>query len=107
MAGEGHQLTLDAVEGLLGARLTGAETLGDLLVEVLEEACAGLPHIVLDLRLELALELLELAVDFLWRAGRAVDLGDAFLEIDPGADVAEDIVAGAEDALEELVFLVQ
>src|SRR5690606_21127573 len=27
MAGEGHQLTLDAVEGLLGARLTGAETL--------------------------------------------------------------------------------
>ncbi len=54
---------------------------------------------------ELELELVEGACDLVGRAAALVDVGDALLEVDAGLDRAEHLVAGAEDALEELELL--
>ena len=56
---------------------------------------------------QLELELVEGGLDLLGLAAVLVDGGDALLEIHAGLDGAEHLVAGAEDALEELELLGQ
>ena len=66
-----------------------------------------LGHGLVDLQAQFELELVEGGLDFLGLAAALVDGGDALLEVHAGFDGAQHLVAGAEDALEELELLGQ
>lgn len=102
MAGELHEDPLEAVQHGLGVGVTQAELLAHLLVEVLQQLASGLAHRLVDLEGQLELELVEGRLDLRGLATALVDLGDPLLEIDPGFERSEHLVAGPEDALEEL-----
>ncbi len=95
------------VESIEHVEALDAHLLDDLLVEVVEQLLARVPLAYGDLVGELALELVELALDLFGGAARLVDRRDAFLEVYAGLDRAEYLVAGAEHAVEEPELLVE
>ena len=74
----------------------------DLLIEVVEELLAGVVARLGNLRFEFLLELIELELNLLGCAALLVDADDALLKFHAGLDGTDDLVAGSEDAIEEL-----
>ena len=102
-----HQQALVAVEVGLRGLVPHLELLAHFVVEVLQQLLARARHRFVDLEAQFELELVEGGLDLVGLAAALVDGGDALLEVDAGLDRAEHLVAGAEDALEELELLGQ
>ena len=107
MTGELDELAFEAVKEGLGIVEADLEFVPHLVVEVFEELAPGGGHGLVDLEVELELERIEGGLDFLRPAAALIDGGDAFLEVHTGFDGTEHLVAGAEDAGEELEFLIE
>src|SRR5574337_1228262 len=106
-AGQVHQHALEAIARVAAVVGAHAQLLLHLLIKVLKQYLARLDHRLVDLAGEVELKLLEAGLDFLGLSAVLVDLGDTPLEVDTGADGAENFVAGPEYTLEELELLRQ
>lgn len=82
-----------------------AKARGNFLVEVLEQSTARLAQPGLDLLVELRLQAVERGLDLHGGAARSVDLGNTTLDVDPGLQGTEDLVASSEDTAEETQLL--
>src|SRR5690606_1901620 len=104
------QLDQHALEAAAGAATvfgTDAQLVLHFLVEILQQHLSCLDHRLVDLGREIELELLKAGLDFVRVTAVLVDLGDAALEIDTGADGAQHFVARTKLGVEELDLLRQ
>src|SRR3972149_215769 len=102
-----QEAALAVGQGLQRLVSVHAQARAHVLVEVLQEHSAGLGHARLNLLVELGLKPIEGRLDFLGIAASLVDLRDAALDVYPGFERAQHLVARAEEAVEELELLAQ
>ena len=84
-----------------------AQASAHVAVEALEQHRAGLGHPLIDAGLEVVAELVEGLLDLVGLAAGLVDLQHAPLEVDAVLQRPEDLVRGAEDAVEEVELALQ
>src|SRR5690554_5191635 len=92
-AAQFDQHALEAVARAVTVFSPYAQLLLHFLVEILQQHLPCLDHRFVDLGGEIELELLEAELDLVRVTAVLVDLGDAALEIDTGADGTQHFVA--------------
>ncbi len=97
----------DAVELLAGILQACAQPRLHILIEMLEQQAPGLVELMGDALLHLLLQGGKGGIDLFAAAAALVEVEDASLKVDARFDLAEDLVGGPEDPVEEVEFLLE
>ena len=104
VAGDRPKQTANPVQSFLGSSQVDLQPLVHVFVKMLQQHLAGVTHSGLNLLIEFESQFFKSGLNFLFAPASLIDLQDTALKIHPGFDGAQNIVAGTENACEQVEF---